>query len=225
MADRLARPPTQVDRAYEALKQRICDGIWAGGDERLEREAAEEIGVSRTPIREALIRLEEERLVKVRPRRGFVVLPISVADMVEIYEILTALEPVAAAKLAEKDDNGQAVAQLTEAVDAMDQALADNDLQDWAEVDSRFHRVLVEEAGNTRIAGIIATVSDQAHRARIATLHLRPKPSKSNNEHRAVIKAIQNHDPETAYTRHRAHRESARELIVSLLIENGYSAI
>lgn len=219
------RPTSQVDRAYIALKKRICEGLWAGGDERLEREAAEEIGVSRTPIREALIRLEKERLVKVRPRRGFVVLPILVADMVEIYEILTALEPVAAAKLAAAVDNAEAVARLNAAIDVMEDALAGDDLHAWAEADSAFHRTLVEEAGNSRIAGIIETVSDQAHRARIATLHLRPKPTKSNVDHRAVVRAIQAGDAELAYERHRAHRERARELIVSLLIENGYSAI
>ena len=98
------RSRSQVDRAYDVLKQKICDGTWAGGEARLEREAAEEIGVSRTPVREALIRLEEERLVKVRPRRGFVVLPISADDMSDIYEILTALESQAAAKLASLPD-------------------------------------------------------------------------------------------------------------------------
>jgi len=225
MAEQSSRPLTQVDRAYEALKRRICDGIWAGGDEWLEREAAEEIGVSRTPIREALIRLEEERLVKVRPRRGFVVMSISAADMVEIYEILTALEPLAAAKLASMKDNDRAVARLVAAVDAMDNALVEDDLAKWGEADSEFHRALVEEAGNARLARIIATVSDQAHRARVATLHLRPKPSKSNNDHRAVLRAIRSGDAETAYARHKAHRETAGELIVSLLVENGYSAI
>lgn len=225
MPEAASRPLSQVDRAYIALKKKICEGSWAGGDERLEREAAEEIGVSRTPIREALIRLEEERLVRVRPRRGFVVLPILVEDMIEIYEILTALEPVAAAKLATVDDNTVALSRLNAAIDAMEKALANDDLPTWAAADSEFHRALAEEAGNSRIAGIIETVSDQAHRARVATLHLRPKPTKSNTDHRAVVRAIQAGDAELAYTRHKAHRERARELIVSLLIENGYSAI
>ncbi|HMB47276.1 MAG TPA: GntR family transcriptional regulator [Afifellaceae bacterium] len=225
MPERSPRPLTQVDRAYEALKKRICDGVWAGGDVRLEREAAAEIGVSRTPIREALIRLEDERLVRIRPRRGFVVLPISASDMSDIYEILTALESAAAAKLAEMVEKEQAMARLNAAVRAMEDALAEDDLAKWAEADSEFHRALVEEAGNARLAAVAATVSVQAHRARIATLHLRPKPIKSNNDHIAVVEAIRIGDVQTAFERHKAHRENARELIVSLLIENGYSAI
>ncbi len=224
-ADAGNKAVSQVDRAYEALKKRICDGTWAGGDARLEREAADEIGVSRTPIREALIRLEEERLVKIRPRHGFVVLPISIADMAEIYDILTALESQAAARLAEKAGPGAALLRLERAVDAMDAALADDDLGRWAEADVEFHRALVEEAGNSRLAAIVATLSDQAHRARIATLHLRPKPTRSNHDHRAVLKAIRAGDAEAAYSRHKNHRKKARDLIVSLLTEHGYNAI
>ncbi len=221
MADASSRPRSQVDRAYEALKQKICDGAWAGGDARLEREAADEIGVSRTPLREALIRLEKERLVKVRPRRGFVVLPISASDMAEIYEILTALESHAAAKLAARKDADAALARLDAAVDAMDAALRANDLEKWAQADLEFHRALVEEAGNRRLAEIVATVSDQVNRARLATLRLRPKPLRSNTDHRAVLKAIRNGNAEAAYLRHKAHREKASELLVGLLAESG----
>lgn len=226
MAETSARPLSQVDRAYEALKHRICEGVWAGGDCRLEREAADEIGVSRTPIREALIRLEEERLVEVRPRRGFVVLPISISDMAEIYEILTALEPVAAARLAEMSPAPSAsLERLEAAVDVMDAALDNNDLDAWASADLEFHRALVEEAGNSRLAGFVSTVGDQAHRVRMATLSIRPRPTRSNQDHRAVLKAIRAGDAETAYSRHKTHRQKARELMISLLVENGYSEI
>ena len=221
MAEPSARPLSQVDRAYVALKQKICDGTWAGGAVRLEREAADEIGVSRTPVREALIRLEKERLVKVRPRRGFIVLPISASDMADIYEILTALESHAAAKLAARKDRDAALARLEAAVDAMDAALSDDDLESWATADLEFHRALVEEAGNRRLADIVATVSDQVNRARIATLRLRPKPLRSNSDHRAVLKAIRSGDVDAACSRHKGHREKARELLVSLLAESG----
>lgn len=224
-AEDASKPASQADRAYVALKKRICDGTWAGGDARLEREVADEIGVSRTPIREALIRLEKERLVKIRPRHGFVVLPISVADMADIYDILTALESQAAARLAEKAGVDVSLVRLDAAVDAMDAALAEDNLDKWAAADVEFHSALVEEAGNTRLAAIAETLGDQAHRARIATLHLRPKPTRSNDDHRAVLKAIRNGDADTAYLRHKIHREKARDLIITLLRENGYDAI
>ena len=221
MADLSGRSRSQVDRAYDILKQKICDGTWVGGEARLEREAAEEIGVSRTPVREALIRLEEERLVEVRPRRGFVVLPISAEDMADIYEILTALESQAAAKLATLADATGAVSRLEASVNAMDDALANEDLDAWATSDHEFHRALVEEAGNQRLADIVATVSDQVNRARLATLHMRPRPTRSNSDHRAVLQAIKQGDPETAFSRHKIHREKAREMLVALLNDSG----
>lgn len=221
MADMSGRPRSQVDRAYEALKRKICEGTWMGGEARLEREAAEEIGVSRTPVREALIRLEEERLVEVRPRRGFVVLPISADDMAEIYEILTALECHAVAKLASLPDPSKAVFRLEASVDAMDAALARDDLDGWARSDDEFHRALVEEAGNRRLAEIVSTVSDQVNRARLATLRMRPKPTRSNSDHRAVLQAIRQGDSGLAFSRHQAHREKARELLVALLNDSG----
>ena len=221
MAEMPGRPQSLVDRAYEALKQKICDGTWAGGEARLEREAADEIGVSRTPVREALIRLEEERLVEVRPRRGFVVLPISADDMADIYEILTALESHAAAKLASQPDTSNVLSRLEASVDAMDAALAENDLEAWARADLEFHRALVEEAGNQRLAEIVRTVSDQVHRARLATLRMRPKPIRSNSDHRAVLQAIRQGDADTAFVRHKVHREKSREVLVALLNDSG----
>ena len=87
------------DRAYHELKYRILEGQLAPGTTLLENEVAQLLAMSRTPIREALIRLEEERLVAVRPRRGFTVLEQSIDDLVEIYEVFSTLE-VRAARLA-----------------------------------------------------------------------------------------------------------------------------
>src|SRR5512141_1326949 len=85
-----------VDIAYQTMRARILDNQWAPGYRALEQELAQELGMSRTPVREALIRLQKEGLVEVVPRHGMRVLPVSAADMRDIYEMLTALEPMAA---------------------------------------------------------------------------------------------------------------------------------
>ena len=131
-----------TDEAYEILKRRILDNEWPAGHLALEQELAEELGMSRTPIREALIRLEKEGLVEVRPRHGMRVLGISAEDMEEIYEILTCLESMAAELVARHGLTDEQRTELNTAVNDMDTALAQDDLETWAKADERFHRLL-----------------------------------------------------------------------------------
>ena len=91
----LSRLP-QTLRAYRVLRRRILDNEMPPNAQYLEQELANALGMSRTPVREALIRLSEERLVEIRPRHGARVLPVSVDDMREIYEMMTELEALAA---------------------------------------------------------------------------------------------------------------------------------
>ena len=86
----------QTQRAYREIRRRILDNDMPPNAQYLEQELADALGMSRTPVREALIRLSDERLVEVRPRHGARVLPVSVDDMREIYELMTELEALAA---------------------------------------------------------------------------------------------------------------------------------
>ena len=91
-AQRISAGTSLVDAAYREIRQRILDNVWPPGHRALEQEVALALGMSRTPVREALMRLAAEGLVEVIPRHGMRVLPVSPADMQEIYQILTALE-------------------------------------------------------------------------------------------------------------------------------------
>jgi len=101
-----------VDAAHNALRRRILDNAYPPGHQVLEQALAEELGISRTPLREALIRLQKEGLVEVIPRHGMRVLPVSPADMKEIYEILSALESMAAALAAKRRPSDAELAPL-----------------------------------------------------------------------------------------------------------------
>jgi len=89
-----------VEMAYEQVKRRILDNQYHPGYQALEQEVAEDLGMSRTPVREALIRLKHEGLVELIPRRGMRVVPVVADDMKEIYDVLTSLESMAAELLA-----------------------------------------------------------------------------------------------------------------------------
>lgn len=208
------QPVSLVEAAYEQIRRRILDNVWPPGHRALEQEVALALGMSRTPVREALVRLQAEGLVEVVPRHGMRVLPVSPVDMREIYEMLTALECMAAERLARRRPSDDELAPLLQATLAMDQALAADDLEAWARADEQFHSQLVALAGNRHLQATVLNHWDRAHRARMFTLRLRPKPVNSTREHRALVERLREGDWEGAARENRAHRERAsRELL------------
>ena len=206
--------PSRKSAAYDALRRRILDNVWPPGHQALEQEIALELGLSRTPVREALIRLEREGLVQVIPRHGMRVLPLSATDMREIYEVLTALECLAVELLATRRPSDTELAPLTQATEAMERALARDDLDAWALADERFHAQLVAMAGNRTLTEAMHSHWDRAHRARMFTLRLRPKPVNSTQEHAALVEHLRAGDSAGASAVNRAHRQRAsRELL------------
>lgn len=208
---------SQTQRAYEEMRRRILANEMPAGAQYLEQELATLLDMSRTPVREALIRLAEDGLVAVRPRHGARVLPISIADMREIYELLTELEALAARKVAGRGLSKGDLAEMDQAVAAMDRALAAKDLDTWAENDERFHRLLIELAGNARLVASVGTLAGQAHRVRMQTLRQRPLPVASNRDHAALVDAIRRRDVAAADRIHRRHRETAGTMLLKLL--------
>ena len=206
---------SMVDAAYELVRRRILDNLWPPGHRALEQEVALALGMSRTPVREALVRLRNEGLIEIVPRHGMHVLPVSPSDMREIYEIFTALECMAAELVARRVPDEAQLAPLIQATQAMDQALANDDLEAWAHADERFHASLVEMAGNHQLAATVWNYWDRAHRARMFSLRLRPKPENSTREHMELVSRLLAGDPAGAAAVNRAHRERAsRELLV-----------
>ena len=211
--------PSLVEEAYDALKSAIRNNIFAPGYQGSEHEIAQQLGISRTPVHEAIIRLQEEGLVRVLPRRGVVVTALSVADMREIYDVILAVEAAAAERTAglPEAERRDAAAMLASLNDGMAQALAADDLPGWAEADGQFHRALVASSGNARLLRIFRTVMDQSHRARMLTVRLRPKPVQSVQEHAAIIAAIAAGEAAGAFQQARQHRGRARDQILPLL--------
>lgn len=216
-----ARPTSdKAAQVAEALRAMILSGELPPGSDHLETEIGAMLGVSRTPVREAAVMLQGRGLVEIRPRRGLRIVPLAVRDMVEIYQLLAELEPLAAALVAEHRPAG-AIEALEDRLGAMDAALARGDRAAWAEADDSFHRRLVEFSGNGRLASIVGATTDQVHRTRLLTLHMRPLPTASNEDHRRLLVAIRDGCPDEARAVHRAHRERAMTMILGLLEKHG----
>src|SRR6476620_8582156 len=192
-----SRKPSLVDDAYRALKEAIRENVFPPGYQGSEQEIASRLGMSRTPVHEAVIRLQEEGLVRVLTKRGVLICTVSPDDMREIYDVIIALEATAA------------------------EALAGDDLTAWAGADDVSHRTLIDRCGNGRIARIAGTIMDQSHRARMLTLRMRTKPVRSIEQHQATIDAIAHGDSALARSHARDHRARARDELVPLLVHRG----
>lgn len=206
-----------TEEAYRTIKSRILDNDYPPGFHALEQDLANQLGISRTPVREALNRLHAERLVEVTPRHGMRVLPISPEDMECIQQIIECLETKAAALFASRQLSKGEIASLEKAVSDMERALEAEDLDAWADADERFHQTLVRECGNPRMAEMIFTLWDQGHRARMVTLRLRQLPVQSVDEHRALVEAIRRKDAATAERIHHDHLVRTHSEMVVLL--------
>jgi len=217
MAGREPAVDSLVDLAYHAMRRKILDNAWPPGHRALEHELALSLGMSRTPVREALIRLANERLVEIVPRHGMRVLPVSADDMRDIYEMLTALESMAAELVVRRKPTAAQLKPLVDASRDMARAVKADDLDAWAAADERFHRQLIELCGNRLLIDAVQNCWDRAHRARMVTLRMRPKPTHSTREHMEVVDRIRSGDARGAFESHRAHRErGSRELLAIL---------
>jgi DNA-binding GntR family transcriptional regulator len=199
----------------------ILDNHLPPGAQRLEAELALELGMSRTPVREAMLRLQQDGLVSVTPRHGMRVAAISPSDMRDIYDVLESLEPKAAELLARRGLPEAELAPLLRACDMMEAAIAGEDRASWAVADEAFHRGLAELCGNRRLATMAMQLWDQSHRARMFTLNMRPLPARSTAEHRATLVAIRAGDAEEARESYRRHRRRGGEELIALIERSG----
>ena len=210
---------SSVSRAYAIIKENILENRYPPGHQALEQELADALGMSRTPVREALIRLSKEGLVELKPRRGMRVVALSPLDMKEIYEVLTGLETTAVELMGRREPEPQVLLPLEKATQQMESALERNDLQAWADADERFHRELLILGGNRRLIAMASILSDQAHRARMVTLRLRDKPVDSNIEHRQVLEALKSGKWAEARRLHHQHRTRTAKVLTDILMK------
>lgn len=209
----------RVTAAYGAIKAAIRSNVFPPGYQAAESEIARQLGMSRTPVHEAMARLQEDGLVRILSKKGIIICALSPSDIEEIYEVIIALEGAAAARLARlPDENRNPVLDILRAATAtMVAALKTNDLDSWASADEKFHEELVARSGNRRLMRMAGTVADQLHRARMFTLNLRPLPTHSADQHNEIIKAIAQGDAEAASTAARLHRQHAHDALVPLI--------
>ncbi|WLR58846.1 GntR family transcriptional regulator [Guptibacillus hwajinpoensis] len=203
-------------RAYQILRLAIRELKLLPGNTILEREIAEVLGMSRTPVREGLIRLQAEGKVNLIPRKGFEVEPISAKDLREIYEVVEMLEGLAA-KLSTDTITTEELTELESLIDLQEKAIKENDLGEWAKLDNLFHFKIIQYAQNNRLSSVVEVHDDQLYRARLITINNRPLPYQSIIEHRAIVACMRAKDGVSAQMSMQSHRQRARNEILEVL--------
>jgi len=171
-ADGAGEAPHQsaADRAYAFVKQQIISGAYAGGTLISEGEVAVAVAVSRTPIREAFLRLEVEGLLRLYPKRGALVVPVSSSEIRDVLDARLAVEQHAARRVIEAGRHRELAAELRAVLAAHADPGARPDARQFTDVDQQFHCALVNAAGNALLTGFYQTLRDRQLRMGIAAL-------------------------------------------------------
>ncbi|MFH5774296.1 GntR family transcriptional regulator [Paracoccus sp. NGMCC 1.201697] len=206
----MANSERSADHVHAALSERIVAGTLRPGDALTESGIAEEFGMSRTPVREALHRLDSEGLVERGPRRAFVVRRMSVADLRDLFETLGEIEAICARLAAHR---------MTEIErDALTRILAD-DNGHYATVNARFHDALRRGAQNRTIAALLDDLNRRSLPWREASFRgSGDRIGQSRDEHRAILQAVLARDGDHAATLMRAHMASSLSAISEMLL-------
>lgn len=204
---------------YDALRSAILVGKIAPDTLWSDREIAARLELSRTPVREAIQRLAADGLVEVIPRRGTRILPLRPDDVREIHQVARALELEAAIMLAKAQERDlgslrRLVAEMAEALDASDR-------DRWVRADEAFHHDLVVACGNGRLAKMYHDQRGLTDRARYFALHLRNLPTKSAEDHRAMLEAIERRDTAHLCELYHEHWDRTTAELLALIERHG----
>ncbi|SDR21957.1 GntR family transcriptional regulator [Pseudovibrio sp. Tun.PSC04-5.I4] len=210
---------SNVAIAYRKLKQAILENQLAPGAQILEQEAATQLEMSRTPVREAMLMLQKDGLVEMRPRQGMRVLPVTVQDISEIYEILEVIESLAVRKLTEKPAKSRELQTLEDSVVLMDLSLERGDLEVWAAADKKFHENVIDFSGNGHLKKVFVQLWDRSQRARNLLLKKRGMPANSSRDHWDLLEIIRAGRVEDAVEMQRNLRITAAEELRKVILE------
>ncbi|MFF2806028.1 GntR family transcriptional regulator [Streptomyces sp. NPDC058000] len=206
-----AKQPPAAERVYTHIKDAVLERRYEGGMLLTEGELADAVGVSRTPVREALLRLEVEGLIRLYPKKGALVLPVSAQEIADVVETRLLVEKHAAGKAVPA---GEAlINELSELVETMREQAAAGDLAAVSVTDRAFHAAIVRSAGNQILDRLYEQLRDRQLRMGVAVMHAHPdRIAKNIAEHTEILEALRAGDAEAATDAVQRHVSWVRNL-------------
>ncbi len=200
----------------EAIRTAIINGTLQPRERLMEIQMAEELGVSRTPVREALRKLELEGFIVMVPHKGAYVADLSLKDIADVFEIRIALEGLAASLAAERITDEE-LEDMERLIVGKQEAITSGDIDKLVEVDTNFHEMLYRASRNARLAAIISNLREQIHWFRLASLSFPGRNKESLQEHKQLVEAIQGRDTKLARQLAQEHIENAENALIESL--------
>lgn len=199
---------------FESLREAIINGVLEPGERLMEIQLADEMGVSRTPVREAIRKLELEGFVVMIPRKGAYVAGVSDKDVTDVFEIRSALEGLAAGLAAERITD--------EEIEQMERMILYRsgeavDIEKIVEADTDFHALVYQASRNERLVANLANLREQIQRFRATSLSYPGRLKDAVEEHQAIAEAIISHNVEEAQSLAMAHIMTAENVMFEAL--------
>ena len=191
-------------RVFHAIREDILNGKYQANEELKEKSIGEDLGVCRTPVREALRQLELEGLVRIIPNKGAFVEGITLKDVKDIYEIRALLEGLCARWAAENITQEQ-IEELDENVFLSDFHFSKENWDQMVELDNRFHELVYEACGSKELTHVLRDYHHYLQRIRKITLEQKTRARASMDEHRRIAEALKARDAKAAEEYAREH--------------------
>jgi len=207
-------------KVYRVLKTEIVKGFLEPGTKLFEDKIATQMGVSRTPVREAIQKLAAEGLIKIAPNQTLIVTEVSLEDVKEVLQIRGVLEGLAA-RIAAKKITRQEIDELEEIVTQMGLYVIKKDLTSYCQVDDEFHNLILNVCGNKWIIQIRDNLSNFIYRFRIKSLSVPGRLKCSLEEHKKIMESLKKHNSEEADKLSQIHMENTIINILKNVVVKG----
>ena len=202
------------NQVFEQIKEMIVRGEITAGKRMIESEIAESMGISRTPVREAVHKLEAEGLLNPLPKGGYVVRGLDISDIEETFEIRSILESFASYLAAHRHSNKEIVP-LEEKMEEFQRYLDKHDLKELARINTEFHELLYTLSRSPRLVKMIHNLRDEIYFLRKIILRSVDMARLSNKDHREIIKAIKKREAKKVERLVRDHILRGKEFVIN----------
>jgi DNA-binding GntR family transcriptional regulator len=212
----LQKPSDLNNWAYRIIKNQILNFEVKAGEQLRVETLADKMGISRTPIREALLRLVNEGLVKAESRVGYFVRGMTKRDLIELFELREILESYAAEKAAKlmRDDELEYLQTLhTKSV----QAVKQSKLSKFVELEIKLHNLIIEKSDNRRLFEMLESLKDLTYRERVLSVESMDNLKASLKEHSEVVEALSCKNGKLASQKMRKHIQSVKGRLLEFL--------
>jgi DNA-binding GntR family transcriptional regulator len=216
--------PSLASQAYQRLHQDIITCLLAPGQVVSERELARHYEVSKTPMREALAQTCHDGLMQRLPGRGYMVAPITIKDIRDLFDLRLILE-ITAVERAAQDPASELLSRLKEMAEAKYEPGEPESHISFLQTNQAFHLALAEAAANRRLVGLLEDLFNQMERLFHLGLRLRDSSEEMRREHQEVVAALENGDIESAVTAIKEQIISSRDRILEAVMQGEIGAV